>query len=144
MSVCDPFELPEIRVKSVADVPLRSVPEELPTETNTERLARLWIKAWSVKKEAQARMDALRVEIEAILNEGEIVGNSTGDVVWDTSKRLRADPGGLFQALGAQTYLRVSEVSTTKLRELVQAGLVPAEADYLRTEVMRKLVTRLR
>jgi hypothetical protein len=144
MSVADRSEFPEIRVQSTADLPQRSAPEELPTETNTERLARLWIKAWSVKKEAEARMNALRKEIEAILDEGEIVGNSTGYVVWETTKRLRADPAGLLAAVGPQTYLRVSEVSTTKVRELIQAGLVPMEADYLTTEVVRRLATRLR
>jgi hypothetical protein len=131
-------------VKSVEDPPVRDIPIELPTERHEESLAREWLEAWSAKREAEAKMAELRVEIERLLDNGAKVGNRVGYVTWATTKVLRAEPAGLFQAIGPQMYVRVSEVPTTKLRELLQAGLVSLEAEFLYTETHRRLLTKLR
>ena len=150
MSENDPFDFPEVRFKTPADVahlpPIDTVHPTVDdgTETKNERLARLWLEAWMVKRDAEAKMTQIRKEIEALLENGEMVGNSTGYLTWESSKSLKADSKGLFDAIGPQVYVRVSEVSTTKLRELIQAGVIPSEADYLRYETTKRLVTKLR
>ena len=148
MTENDPFDFPEVRYKTPADVahlPPREMAQPTNgTETKNERLARLWLEAWMVKRDAEAKMTQIRKELEALLENGEMVGNSTGYLTWESSKSLKADPKGLFDAIGPQVYVRVSEVSTTKLRELIQAGVIPSEADYLRYETTKRLVTKLR
>lgn len=155
INVSDPFELPVVRVRtpedvgpsrprSVPDQPtesLRRVEEPNADETRGERLARLWIKYWDIRREAERRLKALRGEIEQALADGESVRHTTGRVSWRTSTVVKADPSGLFAAVGPDVYVRASDVSATKLRELIEAGLVPADAPYLTTESVRRLVT---
>lgn len=145
MNTPDPFDFPEIRVKTPSqETPLRPAEEQGAMETRTETLTRQWLEAWTLKRDAETSMAALRREIETRLENGEVVGNSTGYVTWETSRRVKADPKGLYEAMGSKIFLSVIEVSSTKLRKLIDDGAVPEDAPWMRFETKKKLVTKLR
>lgn len=147
MTEQDPFEFPEIRVQK----PDPNAPARTPRATVAKQpapshgdLAAQWLEAWAAKRDAEAKMTKLRKQIEALLDSGETVGNEVGSVSWQTSTSLKADAQGLLLAAGPEILAQVSEVSATKLRELIDSGRLDKDAPFIRYETVKRLVTKLR
>lgn len=146
MTEQDPFDFPEIRVKQ----PDPNAPPRTPRAASKASvaghadLAAQWLEAWAAKRDAEAKMTKLRKQIEALLEAGETVGNEVGSVTWQTSTAIKADAQGLLQAAGPEVLAQVSEISATKLRELIDSGRLDKDAPFIRYETVKRLVTKLR
>ncbi|MBS1723300.1 MAG: hypothetical protein JSS66_10145 [Armatimonadetes bacterium] len=145
MSQFDDSSFPIIRVH--APVPSEEVAVPVPVGViapKANRLAELWFEAYEAKRAADAAMKRLRAEIEPILDRGEPVESSMGFLSWAESRVLKADSAGLFEEIGARLFVKVSEVPTPRIRELIEAKILESTAPCLRYQTLRRLVTRYR
>ena len=112
------------------------------SKTEAQKLYDAYQEACALGREADRLKKELRPEIDALLAQGELVGYPDAYLALQESVKLSADMDALVADLGPTIALRVCEVSSTKLKALVETGLVPADAPYLTKTVATSVVTK--
>ena len=110
--------------------------------SHEERVYRAWQDAKALQRQGKAQEDALRPEVEELLADGFLVGDKDAWLGWQERESLTVDLDALVADLGEKIALRVCEVSGAKVKKLVELGLIPADAPYLKKTVAKSLVTR--
>lgn len=111
-------------------------------KSENERIYDSFQEAKRLRREADRIEKELRPEIDALMAQGELVGYPDAYLTLQSSERLSADMDALVADLGEKIALRVCDVSSTKLKALIETGLVPADAPYITRTVTSSLVTK--
>lgn len=114
------------------------------TKTEAERLYDAYQEGKRLEREGKSLCESVRPEIEALMSDGEKVGYGDAWMAYQESEKFTVDLDALVEDLGEKIALRVCDVSSAKVRKLVELGLIPADAPYLKKTVAKSLVTMTR
>lgn len=112
------------------------------TKTEAERLYDAYQEGKRLECEGKNLCDSVRGEIEALMADGEKVGYDTAWLGYQERTSLTVDMDALVADLGEKVALRVCDVSSAKVKALVESGVIPKDAPYLTKTVARSLVTQ--
>lgn len=86
-----------------------------------------WREIEQLERQAKARKEKLREEVEAFLADGIFVGDEFSYLTWQERKSLDVDGAKLLKVLGQEIYNKVSDVSAAKVKKLAEAGAISAK-----------------
>jgi len=115
------------------------------TLSREEQLINEWREIEQIERQAKARKEQLREEVEALLEDGIYVGDEFSHLTFQERRTLEVDSAKLLAVLGQDIYNKVSEVSVTKVRKMADAGVIaPRElAKVAKEKVSRALVNKV-
>lgn len=95
----------------------------------------------SVGRQVEEELKKLRPEIDQAMNDGLMVGYADAHLTIQKREGISCDMEDLIADLGEKIALRCADISATKLRKMIDAGVVPADAKYLKRTETSALVT---
>lgn len=110
-------------------------------KTEGERLYLRFQELKSVERQVEAELKAIRPEIDQLMADGEMVGFADAHLTFQERTNLSVDMDALIEDLGEKIALRCSDISASKLRKMIEAGVVPEDAPYIQKTVTKSLVT---
>lgn len=117
--------------------------EPVVTASNeTEALFLRWQELKSVERQCENELKAIRADIEEKISNGELVGFPDAYLTFQDRETVSCDMDSLVADLGEKIALRCADVSAGKLRKMIDAGVVPADAPYIKRSVTKSLVTK--
>lgn len=114
------------------------------TLSREQQVINEWREIEQLERQAKARKEQLREEVEAFLADGIFVGDEYSYLTYQERKTLEVDSGKLLAVLGQDIYNKVSEVSVTKVRKMADAGVISEKelAKVAKEKVTRALVNK--
>lgn len=114
---------------------------QVEAKTEGERLYLRFQELKSVERQVEAELKAMRPEIDQLMADGEMVGFADARLTFQERTSLTVDMDALVEDLGEKIALRCADVSASKLRKMIDAGVVPEDAPYITKSVTKSLVT---
>lgn len=116
--------------------------EEVSSKTDNERLFDTYQEGCRLEREGVRIKKECRPEIDSLMESGELVGYPDAHLSLQERTTLSADMDELAKDLGVEIALRVASVDSTKLKKLIDAGVIREDAPYVTKTVATSLVTK--
>lgn len=102
-----------------------------------------WQELKSIERQVKSALEDLRKDIDEKMSNGEMVGYPDAMLTLQERESLSCDMDDLVKDLGEKIALRCADVSASKLRKMIEAGVVPADAPYIKRTVTTVLTTKV-
>ena len=112
-------------------------------KSDNEAVYDRWQELKSIERQVKSALEDLRKDIDEKMSNGEMVGYPDAMLTLQERESLSCDMDDLVKDLGEKIALRCADVSASKLRKMIEAGVVPADAPYIKRTVTTVLTTKV-
>lgn len=112
-------------------------------KSDNEAVYDRWQELKSIERQVKSALEDLRKDIDEKMSNGEMVGYPDAMLTLQERESLSCDMDDLVKDLGEKIALRCADVSAAKLRKMIEAGVVPADAPYIKRTVTTALTTKV-